>query len=98
MKNIKNYESFKNTKVNESFWNSIFGKPTVKDAAHTSLRGTGVSATGKDDSTMDDHNYVMFNGQKFYPEQIEYADYQDLGELPRVENGKLIIANPAWSM
>jgi hypothetical protein len=42
--------------------------------------------------------YIMFNGQKFYPDQIEYADYQDLGELPRIENGKLIIANPAWSM
>jgi hypothetical protein len=97
MKNIKSFNSF-NNKVNEGFWNSIFGNPTVKDAAHTALRGTGSSMTGKDDSTMDDHNYIMFNGQKFYPEQIEYADYQDLGELPRVENGKLLIANPAWSM
>jgi hypothetical protein len=40
----------------------------------------------------------MFDGQKFYPNQIEYADYQDLGDLPRVEDGVLIIANPGWSM
>ena len=98
MENIKSYDNYKEesgqAEVNESIWSSIFGKPTVKDAAHTSLRGQGYSHIGKED----DQNYIMFNGQKFYPNQIEYADYQDLGELPRVENGKLLIANPAWSM
>jgi len=93
MKHLKKYDQVK-SKVNESFWNSLFGKPTVKDAAHTQLRGQGYSHTGKED----DSNYIMFNGQKFYPSQIEYADYQDLGQLPRVENGMLIIANPAWSL
>ena len=39
----------------------------------------------------------MFNGKKFYNEDIEYADNSDLGEIPRVEGGKLIIANPMWS-
>jgi hypothetical protein len=39
----------------------------------------------------------MFNGKKFYDEDIEYADNQDLGEIPRIERGKLIIANPNWS-
>ena len=96
MKNIKSFHNF--NRVNEGFWDSIFGKPTVGDAAHTSLRGTGASMTGKDDTSSPEHNYIMFNGQKFYPDQIEYASYQDLGQLPRVENGKLIIANPAWSM
>ncbi len=97
MKHLKKYGEI-NPRINESFWSSIFGNPTVKDAAHTQLRGKGYSHTGKDDPMQDEHNYIMFNGQKFYPEQIEYADYQDLGELPRVENGKLIVANPAWSL
>ena len=96
MKQIKNFKQFK--QVNESFWNSIFGKPRIKAAAHTAKRGTGHSHTGTDVTNAEEHNYIMFNGQKFYPDQIEYADYQDLGELPRVEDGKLIIANPAWSM
>jgi len=81
------------TKV--SFWDSVFGKPSVKDAAHTALKKQGYSQIGRDD---EEENYVMFDGQKFYPNQIEYADYQDLGDLPRVEDGVLIIANPAWSM
>jgi hypothetical protein len=53
MKNLKNYESF-GSKVNESFWTSIFGKPTVDDAAHDSLRGQGFSHRGKDED-----NYIM---------------------------------------
>ena len=96
MKNLKSFAT--HNKVNESFWNSFFGKPSIKDAARTSMRGTGSSITGKDDSSNPEHNYIMFKGQKFLPDQIEYADYQDMGELPRVQNGKLLIANPAWSM
>lgn len=84
--------------VKESFWNSIFGNPTVDDAAHTQLRGQGYSYRGKDDEERPDENYLVFQGQKFFPEQIQYADYQDTGNLPRVEDGMLIIANPAWSM
>jgi hypothetical protein len=97
MENLKNYENFKDQKVNEGFWESIFGKPTISQASHDSLRGQGWSHTGGGNTSRED-NYIMFDGQKFYPEQIEYAGYQDLGKLPRVENGKLIIANPAWSM
>lgn len=83
--------------IRESFWNSIFGKPNVKDAAHTQMRAQGYSHIGKDEERKDE-NYLVFQGQKFYPEQIEYADYQDLGELPRIQDGKLIIANPGWSL
>lgn len=90
MKHIKRFGE-----ISESFWDATFGKPTVKDAAHDSLRGQGFSHINKDEAG---ENAIVFNGQEFYPDQIEYADYQDLGELPRVENGKLIIANPAWSM
>jgi hypothetical protein len=79
----------------ESFWDLNFGRPSVKDAAHTALKKQGHSHIGKDD---EQENYIMFNGEKFYPDQIEYAGYQDLGDLPRVEDGVLIIANPAWSM
>ena len=83
---------------NEGFWNDIFGKPSIKDATHTSLRGTGSSLSGKDNTDDDRHTYTMFNGQKFYEDEIEYADYNDMGDLPRIEDGKLIIANPVWSM
>ena len=84
--------------VKESFWSDNFGKPSIEKAAHTSLRGTGVSSTGKDDTNADDHNYVKFDGQKYYEDDIEYAEYNDTGKLPRLEDGKLIIANPAWSL
>lgn len=96
MKYIKRFEE-----INEGFWDSVFGKPTVDDATHDSMRGQGWSHRGRetrDQETQMEDEYIMFNGQKFFPDQIEYADYQDLGELPRIENGKLIIANPAWSM
>jgi len=92
MKNIKHYDSF-NSNVNESFWASLFGKPTVDDAAHDSLRGQGFSHRGKDED-----NYIMFDGQKFYPDQIEYDDVYSTKKIPRVENGMLIVANPAWSL
>jgi hypothetical protein len=40
----------------------------------------------------------MFDGEKYYDEDIEYADYHDLGKLPRLEDGKLIVTNPSWEM
>lgn len=78
----------------ESYWDRIFGKAGTKDAAHSSLKSKGFSHTGKDD----DSQYTMFDGQKFYEDDIEYADPYDTGDIPRVEDGKLIIANPAWSL
>lgn len=87
-------ETKKETK--ESFWNMNFGKPSVKDAAHTHLKKHGYSEIGKDEN--DDENYIVYKGEKFYPNQIEYADYQDMGDLPRVEDGKLVIANPGWKL
>jgi|TARA_R110000868_G_scaffold4165_1_gene25799 hypothetical protein len=92
MKNIKPYNSF-NSNVNESFWTSIFGKPTVDDAAHDSLRGQGFSHRGKDEA-----NYIMFNGKKFYPEQIKFDDVNSTKAIPRVEGEMLIIANPVWNL
>lgn len=102
-RHIKSFEQHLNEQklkgsVDEGFWSNMFGKPDVKDAAHTQSRAHGYSHTGKDDLDKEESQYIVFQGKKFYPEDIEYADYQDLGELPRVENGKLIIANPAWSM
>jgi hypothetical protein len=88
MKHIKTFESFS---ANEGLFSWLSGDK-VSDAAHDSLRGQGFSHRGKDEA-----NYIMFNGKKFYDEDIEYADNQDLGEIPRVEGGKLIIANPNWS-
>lgn len=83
---------------NEGFFDDVFGKPKVKDAARTALKGTGHSHTGKDDSSSDEHDYITFNGEKFSQDDIEYAGYHDMGKLPRIENGKLIIKNPAWEL
>jgi hypothetical protein len=40
----------------------------------------------------------MFQGQKFYPDQIQYDDVYSTKPIPRVENGMLIVANPAWNL
>lgn len=87
--------------VDESYWSNIFGDPSIKDAAHDSLRGKGYSHTGKDDSG---EEYTMHDNEKFHPHQLKHADYDDMGDIPRVhvddETGerKLIVANPAWSL
>jgi len=83
------------TPVNEGFWDSIFGKPTVDDAKRSSFKGQGWSHTGKDDR---EKNYVVFDGRKFYPEEIVYDEVYSTKKVPRVENGKLVVANPAWSL
>jgi len=95
MKHIFEYESFEN-RTNEGFLDSIFGRPTTKAAAETAVKGQGYSHTGREED--EDEDYIMFKGQKFYPDQVKYDDYYSTKELPRVENGKLIIANPAWAM
>jgi hypothetical protein len=82
-----------NKSINESFWTSIFGEPSVEDAAKDSLKSQGYSHRGRDED-----NYIMYDGQKFYPDQIQYDDYSSTKPIPRIENGKLIVANPAWSM
>lgn len=92
MKHLKNYDD--QPKVNESFWNSIFGPPTVSDAAKDSLKGVGFSHRGKDER---EENFIVFKGQKFYPSEIQYDDPNSTKEIPRVEGGILIVANPIWS-
>lgn len=79
--------------LNEGLFDRLFHKPDVKDAASDALRSKGYSQIAKDD---EDELYIVFNGEKFYPNDVEYADNYDTGEIPRVENGKLIIANPMW--
>lgn len=77
-------------------WRDIFGEPDVKDAARSAYKSQGHSMMGSDDEQREGEYYTVFNGEKFFSNQIEYADYQDMGELPRVENGMLIVPNPAW--
>jgi hypothetical protein len=80
--------------VREGFWNR-WTKPSIDQAAHDSVRGQGYSHRGNDD---DGAEYIMFDGERFNREKIVPADYNDMGRIPRVENGKLIIANPNWSL
>ena len=88
---IKKSRKF-NKSVKEGFWNR-WTKPSIDQAAHDSVRGQGHSHRGNDDG-----EYIMFNGQKFSQDQIEYADINDFKEIPRIEGDMLIIANPNWSL
>jgi len=69
------------------------GYDKMGDAAHSAFKSKGYSHRGSDDN---EEFYIMFDGEKFYEDDFKIADMNDMGEIPRVENGKLIIANPAW--
>lgn len=87
--------------ITEGFFDSIFGKPDVDRAFRDSLRAKGTAGRGRNDQNYgkeSEDEYVIFQGQHFSPDDIEYASYDDLGELPRIENGKLIVTNPAWEL
>jgi RNA binding exosome subunit len=71
------------------------GFDTMGDAAHSAFKSKGYSSRGKDD---EGEFYIMFDGEKFYEGDFKIADYNDTGDIPRVDGGKLIIANPAWGM
>lgn len=95
MRHIKSFNNFENSEVRpvqEGLWSRLFGGEKTGDAAHDAFRSQGYSHRGKDED-----NYIMFQGQKFYDGDIEYDDYNSTKPLPRVERGKLIIANPMWS-
>ncbi len=75
--------------------NELFiSEPDIEDASHSQLRGKGFSFRGREE---DDTHYIVHDGQKFYEDEIEYAKHNDTGEIPRVEDGKLIIAHPMWT-
>lgn len=69
------------------------GFDKMGDASYSSLKSKGFSHRGKEESG---EFFIMFDGDKFYEGDFEIADYNDTGDIPRVEGGKLIIANPAW--
>ncbi len=69
------------------------GLDTIRDVSHSLLKSKGFSHRGKDD---EGEFYIVFDGEKFYEDDFEIADHNDIGKIPRVEDGKLIIANPAW--
>lgn len=89
-------ENISNLNQQDEGWRDIFGEPDIKDAARSAYKSQGHSMMGKDDEQRSGEYYMVFNGEKFFPNQIEYADYQDMGDLPRVEGGMLIVPNPAW--
>ena len=93
----KNNIKDSNKSVKEGLFNR-WTKPSIDQAAHDSVRGQGHSHRGNDNLATPEGEYIMFNGQKFGQDQIEYADYHDTGRIPRVEDGVLIIANPNWSL
>jgi len=89
--------------LTEGFFEDNFGMPDVDRATRDSIRATGASGRGRRDSNYGEEpkredEYVVFDGQEFGSDDIEYASYDDLGDLPRVENGKLIVTNPAWEL
>jgi RNA binding exosome subunit len=65
----------------------------MDSAARSAVKTKGYSHRSKDDTG---EFYIVFDGNKFYEGDFEIADYNDMGEIPRVENGKLIIAHPYW--
>ena len=69
------------------------GFDSMGDAAQSALKSKGHSHRGKDD---EGEFYIVFDGEKFYEDDFEIADRNDMGKIPRVEDGKLIIANPEW--
>ena len=69
------------------------GFDSMGDAAHSALKSKGHSHRGKDD---EGEFYIVFDGEKFYEDDFEIADRNDMGKIQRVEDGKLIIANPEW--
>ena len=71
--------------LNEIFLDFL---PSVKDATEDQLKSSGSAYRGE---VLGGIPYVIFNGEKFYEEDIVIVDDYDLGVLPRVENGKLFI-------
>lgn len=98
MKHLKKF-----SEISEGFFDFNFGRPTAKKAAEDSMRGTGSSGYTRGDQEYGkdpdpSKEAVIFQGRQFTQDQIEYADYNDMGEIPRIEGDKLIIANPVWEM
>ena len=90
---IRKFAQFEQTSIKESIWSRLFGKDKVTPGAEDQLKSQGYSHQGKED---DNSNYIVFQGQKFHNDDIEYDDYNSTKPIPRVEGGKLIIANPIW--
>jgi len=89
--------SAQSSTTNEA-WNSFLRGPKTDDASHDSYRSRGFSQSGTDDlQGTNPQNYVMFNGRKFYNDDLLFASHGDTGEIPRIEGDNLIIANPTWS-
>lgn len=95
---MKNIKSFQNYSQKNEAWNSFLRGPKKDDASRDALRGQGHSHTGTDNLFgKNPTNWIEFKGRKFYNQDLLFATYDDLGEIPRIEGDKLIIANPAWS-
>jgi|LakMenEpi03Aug12_release.lakeMendotaPanAssembly.Ray.scaffolds.fasta_scaffold58174_7 hypothetical protein len=87
MKHVKQFENFVNESentVNEGLLGAL-GRLFKRDKK-SAEKGGKVEG-----------NFVEFEGRKFSQDQIEYDDYSSTKTCPRVEGGKLIIANPYWS-
>lgn len=79
-------ESKKRKKLREGLFD-IIGKIFSKGKSSSPEESEKVSA---------DDSGVMYNGKKYRPDQIQYADYNDTKTIPRVEGSTLIVANPYW--
>ena len=94
---IKNIKSFQNYFQKKEAWNSFLRGPKTGDASRDALRGQGYSLSGTDNlHGKNPTNWVEFGGRKFYNQDLPFAQYNNMSEIPRIEGDKLIIANLAW--
>lgn len=90
---MKYLKKFNEIGTNENLFSRFLGGDKIDPAKQTAMKSQGYSHIGKNE---DEQNYIMYQGQKFYQEDIEYDDYHSTKPLPRIEGNKLIIANPIW--
>lgn len=96
MEKLKNLKMYENFHLDEA-WNDFLRGPRTEDATRDSYRSKGFSHSGTDNlGSKNPTDFVVFDGRKFFGEDLLFASLHDMGEIPRIEGDKLIIANPAW--
>ena len=83
----KELRSIQNRKQIQEGLFDFFGKMFSKGKSSKPQSSDNISSSNKG---------VYFNGKMYTPEKIEYDDFNSTKTTPRVEGGRLIVANPYW--